>query len=101
MDTIYILLPTHNRATVTVRFVDCLKFQTHSKYELILIDDASSDNTIDVCLGLMPRAHVLLGDGNLWWAGSLQKGIEYLDGVLKPRPIVTGKQSTKIGRAHV
>lgn len=86
MRTVYILLPTYNRVNTVSKFIECLKLQTYSRYELLLIDDASTDNTIRVCTELLPNIHVVHGDGNLWWAGSLQKGIDYLFDILKPEP---------------
>lgn len=77
---IYILLPVHNRKKFTLRFVKKLKLQSYSNFHLILIDDGSTDGTAQV-IGeiLLPnQLTILIGDGNLWWAGGLQKGYEYL-----------------------
>jgi GT2 family glycosyltransferase len=76
--SLYILLPVYNRKKVTLEFVSSLKKQSFSDYQLILIDDGSTDGTSDaVCLQI-PKTYVIRGDGNLWWAGSLQKGIDAL-----------------------
>lgn len=85
MGVVYILLPTHNRVNTTVKFIECLKSQTYGKYELLLIDDASTDGTVDACVELLPQVHILRGNGDLWWAGSLQKGIEYLRTKIRPK----------------
>ncbi len=85
MAAVYILLPTHNRVNTTVKFIKCLKAQTYTDYRLILIDDASTDNTVEACVSLLPDIIIMNGDGNLWWAGSLQKGIDYLRNEICPR----------------
>lgn len=75
---IYILLPVHNRKTVTELFVKALLKQTYQNFKLILIDDGSIDGTSDMVLGYFPDAVIIKGNGNLWWAGGLQKGYEWL-----------------------
>jgi len=76
---IYILLPVHNRVQITERFIDCLIKQTYSNYHLILIDDGSTDNTDQMVKSKVSNLSIIKGDGTWWWAGSLQKGIEYLE----------------------
>lgn len=77
-DEFYILLPVHNRKEITRRFVQSLKAQSHSSYHLVLIDDGSSDGTANMVREYLPSATVLQGGGGSWWAGSLQKGIDWL-----------------------
>ncbi len=74
----YILLPVHNRRQITRYFVECLCRQSFTNYHLILIDDGSTDGTSDMVLSQLPAATVLRGDGHLWWAGSLQMGLDWL-----------------------
>ena len=77
-ETIYILLPVHNRREVTRRFIRCLKEQTYSNYNLVLIDDGSTDGTADLVREQIPSLTVITGNGNWWWAGSLQAGYKWL-----------------------
>src|SRR6266702_7072869 len=42
---IFILLPVHNRQATTRLFIDSLAAQTYANWQLVLIDDGSSDNT--------------------------------------------------------
>lgn len=74
---IYILLPIYNRKTITLKFVDCLLKQTYTNFKLILIDDGN-DGTDNEVLKRLPETIVIKGNGNLWWAGALQKGYEWL-----------------------
>ena len=78
MSRIYIVLPVHNRRRVTERFVDCLCAQTYADYHLLLVDDGCSDGTAQMVVGKVPGSVILSGDGNLWWAGSLQKAYDWL-----------------------
>lgn len=75
---IYILLPVHNRKKITEKFIKCLIKQTYKKFQLILIDDGSTDGSDEMVSKYIPETKVIYGDGNLWWAGALQKGYEYL-----------------------
>lgn len=74
----YILVPVHNRHDITRGLIECLKAQTFRDYQVILIDDGSKDGTAAMVKRELPNAVVLQGDGSWWWAGSLQKGLDWL-----------------------
>lgn len=78
MSRVYILLPVHNRKATTARFVDCLQAQTHGDFQLVLIDDGSTDGTSRMVGERLPGSVMLQGDGDCWWAGALQLGYEWL-----------------------
>lgn len=46
---ISVVVPAYNAAKTIVRCVDSLLSQTFQDWELIIIDDGSTDNTLDVC----------------------------------------------------
>ncbi len=75
---IYIILPVHNRKVTTEKFIKSLVAQTYKEFKLILVDDGSTDGTDKMVLSYIPDGIILKGDGNLWWAGGLQKGYEWL-----------------------
>ena len=75
---VYILLPVHNRCSITTKFIHCLVAQSYSNYHLILIDDGSTDGTAEMAQSFIPELTLLTGKGNWWWAGSLQQGIDWL-----------------------
>ncbi len=75
---VFILTPVYNRVKTTLEFVDLLEKQTHKNYQLVLIDDGSSDSTSDMVVDKLPDTKVIKGDGSLWWAGSLQQGFKWL-----------------------
>ncbi len=78
MEKIYILLPVHNRRKVTLCFITCLKAQTFQNYHLVLIDDGSTDGTENMVRAEILALTVIKGNGNWWWAGSLQHGYLWL-----------------------
>ena len=52
--------------------------QSYKNFEILLIDDGSSDGTADAVKSLLPATTVITGPGNWWWAGSLQQGYDWL-----------------------
>ncbi len=45
--------------------------------DIVLIDDGSTDGTTEAVHSQFPDTIVLQGDGNLWWTGAINKGVEY------------------------
>ena len=76
--TVYLLVPVHNRRDITVQFAKEIAAQTYDNLVFILIDDGSTDSTAEGVRDVCPDVKVIEADGNLWWAGSLQKGLDYI-----------------------
>jgi GT2 family glycosyltransferase len=72
-----VVIPTHNRwqeARVTLTRL----LQSYcASFEIILIEDGCSDGTVENCAKECPSITLLHGDGNLWWSGAINKGVEY------------------------
>ena len=77
-EPVYILLPVHNRRAITVRMAEALRGQTRQDFQLVLVDDGSTDGTADAVRAVLPSAVVIRGDGNWWWAGCLHHACEWL-----------------------
>ena len=75
---LHVLLPVHNRRSITEKFVLSLIRQTYKDFSLILLDDGSEDETAELVKSLIPQATVIRGDGKWWWAGALQVGFDHL-----------------------
>lgn len=75
---VYILIPIHNNIAETRKCLSCIRTQTYNYYEVIVIDDGSTDNSSEIIRKEFPDTTILQGDGNLWWAGALYEGIEYV-----------------------
>lgn len=75
---IYIILPVYNRRETTQEFIECLLAQTYQNYHLILVDDGSTDGTEDMVRSKVRSLTVIRGQGDWWWAGGLQQGINWI-----------------------
>lgn len=83
MEKIYILLPVHNRREITQCFIECLKVQTFQNYHLILINDGCNDGTEEMVKSQIQNLAIINGNGNWWWAGSLNQGFKWLSTNIK------------------
>ncbi|VVB53214.1 Glycosyltransferase AglE [uncultured archaeon] len=75
---VYILIPIHNNIAETRKCLSCIHNQTYNNYEVVVIDDGSTDNSTEIIKNVYPDTTILQGDGNLWWAGALFMGIEHI-----------------------
>jgi GT2 family glycosyltransferase len=73
-----ILIPVHNRKSISLDCLHNLK-QTGDleKYQIVIIDDGSSDDTGLAIHEQYPQLKILEGDGNLWWTGAIAQGMQY------------------------
>lgn len=74
----FIIVPVRNRSKITNKFADCLLNQSYTNFHLLMIDDGSTDDTIPTILKKIKKTTIIRGDGNLWWAGAIQLGINWL-----------------------
>ncbi|CAN0010341.1 unnamed protein product, partial [Chrysoparadoxa australica] len=76
-----IILPTYNRAHLIEKTVDHILSQTFKDFELIIIDDASTDKTLEVLNAIQDsRVMVLKNEVNLERSRSRNKGIDHAKG---------------------
>ena len=76
--SLFIVIPVHNRKHFTRNCLLSLRKQTFQKFTTIVIDDGSTDGTNDMIQKEFPEVVLLSGDGNLWWAGAINLGVEYV-----------------------
>jgi GT2 family glycosyltransferase len=72
-----VIVPTHNRwheARVALR---CLMRSEYRDFEVLLVEDGCTDGTAESCRREFPAVRLLHGDGNLWWSGAINVGVEY------------------------
>ncbi|MFC1601179.1 glycosyltransferase family 2 protein [Candidatus Sumerlaeota bacterium] len=73
-----VLLPVHNGARFVAEAIESILVQTFEDFELIIIDDASTDETPAILARLASRdarARVITNETNLRQAGSLNRGL--------------------------
>lgn len=75
---IYIVIAVHNRIKETLECLTCIEGQTYTEYQVILIDDGSTDGTEEQVRRHFQKTIILKGDGTLWWTGAMHKGVEYV-----------------------
>lgn len=97
---IYIILPVHNRFDITKSFILDLKIQEYKDFRLILVDDGSTDGTSEMVQSLLNDSIIIKGDGNLWWAGALDKAYNYIKSInTDPKDVILIiNDDTKINR---
>lgn len=61
---ISIVTPVYNRENVVARCIDSVLKQAYKNFELIVIDDGSSDGTVDILKAYGPQFKLLINDGN-------------------------------------
>lgn len=83
MSKIVIIIPVHNRIEYSKECLRILDQQKETRFfknndiEIIFVDDGSTDGTGDWIRTNYPEVIVLLGDGNLWYAGGVNVGMKY------------------------
>ena len=75
---IYVIIPVHNRIDFTKKCLNSLNNQKNFKeLNIILIDDGSTDGTSNYVRKKFPSVTILNGNGNLFWGGAVNIGIQY------------------------
>lgn len=76
-----VLMPVHNGAPFLERAVDSILRQTHGAFELLVIDDASTDNSWDILSALHdPRIRLVRHEKNRDLVATLNEGLELARG---------------------
>jgi len=81
MPRVSVIIPTYNREHVLPRAVDSVLNQTFRDFELIIVDDASTDNTAELVAGMDdPRIRYFRHDTNQYAAGARNTGLDAVAG---------------------
>jgi GT2 family glycosyltransferase len=81
---IHVLIPCHNNKPHVLELLGCLEQQSYTDFTVIVVDDGSMDGTEASVKSAFPHVAVLKGDGNLWWTGGNELGLQHI--VLTARP---------------
>lgn len=74
---IFIIIPVFNRLSYTKKCLSSLENQTYKNFEVIIVNDGSTDDTSEYIKNEYPFWTILKGSGNWWWTKSMYTGIEY------------------------
>ena len=75
---IYIIIPVFNRLELTQNCIKSIYSQKENiDFNIILVDDCSSDKTVEWVSLHYPEVTILEGSGSLFWGGAIHKGIEH------------------------
>lgn len=73
---ISIVTPVHNNIEHTLTFLKSVSKIKYDNFGTIIVDDGSTDGTFETLQKQYPEVTVLQGDGNLWWSGSTNLGVQ-------------------------
>lgn len=81
MSKVSVIIPTYNRETEILRAIESVQHQTYDNLEIVIIDDASTDNTQEVVHALSDqRIRYFKLNENSGGATARNKGIELAEG---------------------
>jgi GT2 family glycosyltransferase len=72
---ISVIIPNHNGAAFLANCLRSLQSQTYCNAEVIVVDNASQDRSIEITRALYPEASLRCNNGNLGFAGAVNAGI--------------------------
>jgi len=75
MTMVSVIIPTFNRARLVLRAISSVLFQTYSNYEVLLVDDGSTDSTREALRQFGPRIRYLPLGSNLGVSAARNAGI--------------------------
>lgn len=74
----FVIIPVHNRCEVTLACLNHLQQNGDlSNFQVVVVDDGSTDGTTEAVQRNYPSVQILCGDGNLWWTGAIALGMQY------------------------
>ncbi len=74
---ISVVIPMYNAAEFIERTISSITNQTYSNLEIIVIDNCSTDNSVEVVNSLHdPRIKVYINETNVGFAGNINRGID-------------------------
>jgi GT2 family glycosyltransferase len=73
-----IIIPIYNGIEYTKKCIESIRENVkYSNYDIIIVDDGSVDNSVEIISKCYPDVVIIPGNGNLWWSGAMNLGISY------------------------
>jgi glycosyltransferase involved in cell wall biosynthesis len=86
MARVTVLMPTYNVAPYVKEAIESVLRQSYVDFELLVIDDCSTDSTLDVVRGIDdPRIRIVQNERNLGLADNLNRGLSLINTELVAR----------------
>ncbi len=76
--SVFIIIPVHNRLEFTRACMASLREQSFRDFTIVVVDDGSTDGTHVALTTEYPEVNLLWGDGDLWWTGAMNRGLEWV-----------------------
>ena len=80
MKKFLVIIPTYNRSYYIEDAVNSVVNQTYKNWELVIVDDGSTDNTVEICKKFEAsdeRIHLIQNEENLGCYKSRNNGLKY------------------------
>jgi len=79
MPRVTVLMPTYNVASYVEEAIESVLKQTYRDFELLVIDDCSTDETVSVVQGIDdPRIRIVRNEKNVGLAENLNRGLSHI-----------------------
>lgn len=72
---IAVLITCHNRREKTIACLSSfynVNYPPNYNFDIFLVDDGSTDNTYETVKSKFPKVKIIIGNGNLYWAGGMR-----------------------------
>ena len=74
---VFVIIPVHNRLRFTKKCLESFAIQTYKNFEVIVVDDSSTDGTHEYISKKYKQWKIIRGDGKWWWTRSMYEGVKY------------------------
>ncbi|VEJ24465.1 glycosyltransferase [Helicobacter cholecystus] len=72
-----VILPTYNRKACITRMIDSILKQSFTDFELIIIDDGSTDNTLEMLNQAYNDKRISIIKKTQWWCFKCEKSRDH------------------------
>jgi len=73
---VFIITPIYNARQYTLKFLHSIRQVNYRNFEVIIVDDGSTDGSAEAISEEFPEVIILRGDGTLWWSGGTNMGVK-------------------------
>ncbi|MDP3970731.1 MAG: glycosyltransferase family 2 protein [bacterium] len=85
---IYVLTAIYNRRDTTLKFIEKIYSQTMQDFEIVVVDDASTDGSVEAIKKHFPKVKILSTKGDVFWTRTMAMGVEYIKKEAQPEDFI-------------